>query len=111
MPEGDRKDLNPRAPAACRLRSSRPSRAFPGTMPAQAATSTAAAPRQAARLALRLATLVVTGSLFSGMSSSVVMPPAAAARVAEATPSQSSRPGVLMCTCTSTRPGPTRAEP
>ena len=43
--------------------------------------------------------------LLSGMSTTVVTPPAAAAAVAEAKPSHSVRPGSLMCTCESTRPG------
>ena len=43
--------------------------------------------------------------LFSGMSTIVVTPPAAAARVAVAKPSHSVRPGSLTCTCVSTSPG------
>jgi len=39
------------------------------------------------------------------MSTIVVMPPAAAARVAVSKPSHSVRPGSLTCTCVSTRPG------
>ena len=39
------------------------------------------------------------------MSRIVVTPPAAAARVAVANPSHSVRPGSLMCTWVSTRPG------
>ena len=42
---------------------------------------------------------------FSGMSMMVVTPPAAAARVAEAKPSHSVRPGSLTWTWVSTRPG------
>src|SRR5688572_4429887 len=49
--------------------------------------------------------------LFSGMSINVVTPPAAAARVAVSKPSQSVRPGSLICTCVSTRPGMTIAVP
>ena len=48
---------------------------------------------------------VVAGRQFSGMSMIVVTPPAAAARVAEAKPSHSVRPGSFTCTCVSTRPG------
>ena len=43
--------------------------------------------------------------LLSGMSTMVVTPPAAAARVAVAKPSHSVRPGSLTCTWVSTRPG------
>ena len=42
---------------------------------------------------------------YSGMSTIVVTPPAAAALVAVQQPSQSVRPGSLTCTCESTRPG------
>ena len=51
------------------------------------------------------ATVVVAGMLLSGISISVVTPPAAAACVAVQNPSHSVRPGSLMCTCVSTRPG------
>src|SRR5579863_56932 len=43
--------------------------------------------------------------LLSGMSTSVVTPPAAAASVAVSNPSHSVRPGSLMCTWVSTSPG------
>jgi hypothetical protein len=43
--------------------------------------------------------------LFSGMSTIVVMPPAAAARVAVSKPSHSVRPGSFTWTCVSTMPG------
>src|SRR5213593_2338888 len=49
----------------------------------------------------------VGGSEFSGMSASVVTPPAAAPRVAALQPSHSSRPGSLTCACASTTPGKT----
>ena len=39
------------------------------------------------------------------MSQIVVIPPAAAARVADANPSHSVRPGSFTCTCVSTSPG------
>ena len=57
------------------------------------------------------AAVVVAGMLLSGMSISVVTPPAAAARVAVSKPSQSVRPGSLMWTCVSTRPGMTTDSP
>ena len=47
----------------------------------------------------------VGGFELSGMSSTVVTPPAAAARVAQSKPSHSVRPGSLICTCVSTMPG------
>ncbi len=45
------------------------------------------------------------GIEFSGMSMMVVMPPAAAARVALAKPSHKVRPGSLTCTWVSVKPG------
>ena len=57
------------------------------------------------RLIARASTVVVGGMLLSGMSITVVTPPAAAARVPVSKPSHSVRPGSLMCTCVSTRPG------
>ena len=57
------------------------------------------------------ATVVVAGMLFNGMSTRVVTPPAAAARVAVSNPSQAVRPGSLMCTCVSTMPGDTTMSP
>ena len=54
---------------------------------------------------------VVAGTELRGISTSVVTPPAAAARVAVRKPSQSVRPGSLMCTCVSTKPGSTGRSP
>jgi hypothetical protein len=51
------------------------------------------APRAAARFSSSPRTLVVAGTLLSGMSTIVVMPPAAAAAVAVRKPSHSVRPG------------------
>ena len=48
---------------------------------------------------------MVGGMQLSGMSTIVVTPPAAAARVAVANPSHSVRPGSFTCTWLSTRPG------
>ncbi len=67
--------------------------------------SIALAPRPASPPAP--STVVVVGMLLSGMSTRVVTPPAAAARVACSKPSQSVRPGSLMWTCVSTSPGST----
>src|SRR3954453_4761152 len=63
------------------------------------------APARRRALRLQSLTLVVAGTLFSGMSTIVVIPPAAAAAVAVANPSHSVRPGSLTCTCVSTSPG------
>ena len=108
-PDGTRKHLNPRTPAAASP-SSAP--ALPGTTPPQKPQSTRhPAARAAWRLASRAATEVVAGMLLSGMSTIVVMPPAAAARVAVANPSHSVRPGSFTCTWVSTSPGIRQASP
>ena len=101
-PESMRKTLVPNAPAACRPGSQA---ALPGTAPPQKPTSTWIWPAAISRLIRSAPALVVGGIEFSGMSMIVVIPPAAAARVAEANPSQSSRPGSLTWTWVSTRPG------
>jgi hypothetical protein len=67
--------------------------AFLGTTPPMSSTFTAVFPSAAARFISSAATLVVAGMELSGMSQSVVTPPATAARVALAKPSQSVRPG------------------
>src|SRR3977135_3762131 len=89
-PDGTRKHLNPTTPARCMARNSP---ALPGTTPPQKPTFTQHFLRAAVRLASSAAAVVVAGTLLSGMSISVVMPPAAAARVAVSKPSQSLRPG------------------
>ena len=91
-PECTRKHLNPSTPAA---KSGLSSAALPGTTPPQKPTSTASFPAAAASFSPNAATLVVAGMLLSGMSTIVVTPPAAAARVAVANPSHSVRPGSL----------------
>ena len=101
-PEGSRKHLKPTTPASCR---GRRSAALPGTAPPQNATSTASWPAAAACLARSAGTVTVGGMLFSGMSTIVVTPPAAAAAVAVANPSHSVRPGSFTCTWLSTSPG------
>jgi hypothetical protein len=50
-------------------------------------------------LIARFSTVVVGGIELSGMSTTVVTPPDAAARVPVQKPSQSVRPGSLRCTC------------
>ena len=55
---------------------------LPGTAPPQKPTSTESRPVVDAILVSRLATVVVAGLEFSGMSRIVVMPPASPARVA-----------------------------
>jgi hypothetical protein len=68
--------------------------------PPQNATSVQhRAARAAARLVAKFSTVVVGGIELSGMSTTVVMPPDAAARVPVQKPSQSVRPGSLRCTC------------
>ena len=106
-PEGDRKHLKPGAPASA---SASRSPALPGTTPPQHATSTCAS-RAANRLASNAQSVVVAGTLLSGMSTIVVMPPAAAALVAVSKPSHSVRPGSFTCTWVSTRPGMTTRSP
>ena len=82
-----------------------------GTAPPQKPTSTWHCPEAACRLAASAAIETVGGKLFSGMSMIVVIPPAAAARVAVANPSQSVRPGSFTCTCGSTNPGNSARSP
>ena len=101
-PESTRKHLKPNTPAAC-IPSSSPT--LPGTAPPQNPTSMCACATAHSRLRCRPATVVVAGMLLSGMSITVVTPPAAAARVPVSKPSHSVRPGSLMCTCVSTSPG------
>jgi hypothetical protein len=84
--------LKPRTPSATRPASSP---ALPGTTPPQNPTSTAHCPAAAARLAANASRVVVGGIELSGMSTSEVTPPIAAARVAVAKPSHSVRPGSL----------------
>ena len=82
------------------------SRSLPGTTPPQKPTSTAQWPFAAARFAAKPSRVVVGGIELSGMSTSVVTPPIAAARCAAvAKPSHSVRPGSLRCTWVSTMPG------
>ena len=81
------------------------SAALPGTSPPQNAQSTLPRPPAASRLRSSASREVVTGLLLSGMSTSVVTPPAAAACVALSKPSHSVRPGSLTWTWLSTRPG------
>ena len=101
-PESTMKHLNPNTPSSCsRSRSD----SLPGIAPPQNPTSTWHWPSAAARLAASAAASVVAGIELSGMSMIVVMPPAAAASVAVAKPSQLVRPGSLTCTWLSTRPG------
>src|SRR5213594_4102564 len=61
--------------------------------------------------ARRASSSTVGGSELSGMSASVVTPPAAAPRVAALQPSHSSRPGSLTCTCASRTPSSVTTRP
>ena len=72
---------------------------LPGTSPPQSAKSTTAAPSAAAIFRLNASASTVGGCAFSGMSTTQVVPPAAADAVPVAQPSQSARPGSLKCTC------------
>ena len=107
-PESAMNILKPHTPSPA---SGRMSGIDPGTTPPQKATSTESFPSAAVRFLASASTLVVGGMLFSGMSTMVVAPPAAAAIVAVAKPSQSLRPGSLTWTCVSTRPGRTMRSP
>ena len=100
--------MKPTTPASC---SGRRSATLPGTAPPQNATSTASWPAAAACLARSAGTVTVGGMLFSGMSTIVVTPPAAAAAVAVANPSHSVRPGSFTCTWLSTSPGSSTSSP
>ncbi len=91
-PDGDRKHLNPSTPAS--QSGSRSSR-LSGTAPPQNPTSTASLSCASACFAFRSARVVVGGTEFSGMSTSVVTPPRAAAWVPVTNPSHSVRPGLV----------------
>ena len=106
--ESTRKHLKPSTPSATRPASSP---ALPGTTPPQSPTSTAHARRRARASPRAPSSVVVGGMQLSGMSTRVVTPPAAAARVAVSKPSHSVRPGSLMCTWVSTRPGQDASSP
>lgn len=93
------------------LASARSSFALSGTTPPVNATSTKSCPSIAAAFASNAARVVVGGDALRGMSTMVVTPPAAAARVAVANPSQSARPGSLTWTCVSTSPGRSTRSP
>ena len=108
MPECTRNALAPSTPAWINPSSWS---VWPGTTPAWKPTSTHSWPRAAATFSRRAATVVVTGLLLSGMSTSVVTPPAAAAWVPVAKPSHSVRPGSFRWTWVSTKPGMTTRSP
>ncbi len=100
--------MKPTTPASC---SGRRLARLPGTAPPQNATSVASWPAAAACLARSAGTVTVGGMLFSGISTIVVTPPAAAAAVAVAKPSHSVRPGSFTCTWLSTSPGSSTSSP
>ena len=79
--------------------------------PPQNPKSTSAVPPAASALARSPLAVVVTGTLFRGMSTIVVTPPAAAARVAVWNPSHSVRPGSFTWTWVSTTPAITTEFP
>ena len=80
---------------------------LPGTSPPQNAKSVSDDPTAAASFAANDGPSIVGGWAFSGMSTKHVPPPAATARLPDAKPSQSVRPGSLKWTCASTTPGRT----
>lgn len=66
---------------------------FPGITPPQNPTSAQHWPRAVCRLISRFCKVVVGGIEFNGISTTVVIPPATAARVPVQKPSHSVRPG------------------
>jgi hypothetical protein len=102
IPECVRKALNPNTPASIK-----PSISFslPGTMPPQNPQLACNWSFAAASFRWKASALVVTGVEFSGISTSVVIPPVIAALVAVSNPSQPVRPGSLIWTCGSIKPG------
>ncbi len=101
-PLGERKHLKPNTPAShsflrCPI--------FVSSTPPQKPSCTCALCKAHCFLRSRASQVNVGGFELSGMSSTVVTPPAAAAWVAHSKPSHSVRPGSLMCTCVSTMPG------
>ena len=107
-PESTRNDLNPQTPSS----TSGPIwSSDPGMRPPQKATSTLSFPSAAARFSDKAPTLTVGGIELSGISTIVVVPPAAAALVAVPNPSHSDRPGSLTWTWESTSPGMTTRSP
>lgn len=78
---------------------------LPGTAPPQKPMSTNAFCAANSRSYSRAGTFTVAGTEFRGMSTMVVTPPAAAARVAVAKPSHAVRPGSLTWTRVTTSPG------
>ena len=105
IPLGHMNALKPTTPSSA---SSARRATLPGTSPPQSAKSVIAAPSAAATFRRNASASTVGGCAFSGMSTTHVVPPAAAAAVPLAQPSQSARPGSLKCTCASTAPGRTR---
>ena len=89
-PESTRKHLKPTTPSSSIAANCD---ALPGTAPPQSATSTRHFSRMAKTFACSASTVVTGGIEFSGMSTIVVTPPAAAARVAVSKPSHFVRPG------------------
>src|SRR5262249_24842145 len=101
-PDGTKNDLNPRTPHSINDCNAP---VFPGTTPPQNPVSTKHWPSAALNFSRNASVVVVAGIEFKGMSMIVVTPPAAAARVAVANPSQCVRPGSFTWTCVSARPG------
>ena len=102
IPESIKNDLTPSTPA---VNNSSKSSILCGTTPPQKPQSTQSLSLTAANFSSKAVLVIVTGIQFNGISTKVVIPPAAAAWVAVLKPSHSVRPGSLICTCESTKPG------
>ncbi|AOW28069.1 conserved hypothetical protein [Candida albicans WO-1] len=101
-PDSIKNALNPRTPI--RINGFK-SYKLSGINPPQNPTSTHVWPLAALIFKLKLATVVVGGMAFNGISITVVTPPDAAALVPVSNPSHSVLPGSFKWTCASTSPG------
>src|SRR6266850_7690446 len=99
--------MNAFTPTTPHAASSRRRSTSASTSPPHSAKSTTALSDAASYFRSNAFASIVGGTEFSGMSAMVVVPPAAAPRVAASHPSQPARPGSLTCTCASTTPGRT----
>src|SRR3954469_5777063 len=99
--------MNALTPTTPQAASSRSRSASSSTRPPQSAKSTIARSDAISYFTSNASASSVGGIEFSGMSAIVVVPPAAAPRVAASQPSQSARPGSFTWTCASTTPGRT----
>jgi len=98
MPLGDMNAFSPTTPASMSALSFVWLRALSGTSPPQNATSTWSLFALAFSFRSKVSASTTVGLELSGMSTSVVTPPAAAALVPVSKPSQCTRPGSLRWT-------------